>query len=223
MAAPPRAILFDLDGLLVDSEVLWSEADAAFFEARGLAPDPDELKELLMGTTGEEAARLIRERYALADAEAAIRGERQERVIRLYRERLEPRPGAEEALALFDRPGWKRGLATASNRKLVEAVFSRLPWEGRFDAVALSDDVPRGKPAPDLFLLAAERLGIEPADCLVVEDAPAGVAAARAAGMRSVAVPDPRFHRPDELPADLVLESLEELSVADAELLLERG
>jgi HAD superfamily hydrolase (TIGR01509 family) len=217
-----RGILFDLDGLLVDSEILWSEADAAFFEARGIDPDPDELKTLLMGTTGEEAAHIIRKRYGLAESEETILADRQERVIRLYRERLDPRPGAEEVLARFDLPGWKRGLATASNRALVEAVFARLPWERRFDAVALSDDVPRGKPAPDLFLLAARRLGVEPASCVVVEDAPAGVAAARAAGMGSVAVPDPRFHRPEELPADLVLESLDELSVADALLLLER-
>lgn len=204
-------ILFDLDGLLVDSEPLWSEADAAFLSARGVSPGPG-LKSLLMGTGQLESSRALKERYGLEETVEEIAAGRLALVEGLYRTRLEPRPGVPEVLVRFSRAGWRLALATSSPERLVKVVFARFPWKDDFGAVASGDEVERGKPSPDLFLLAARRLGLSPSSCLVVEDAPAGVAAARAAGMRSVAVPDPRFHRREQLPADLVLDSLANLT-----------
>jgi HAD superfamily hydrolase (TIGR01509 family) len=217
-----RGILFDLDGLLVDSEPLWSEADAAFLAARGVAPG-EGLKSLLMGTGQLESSRALKERYGLRESAEEIAAGRLALVDELYRTRLEPRPGVPGVLARFRRSGWRPALATSSPGSLVEVVFTRFPWRDDFQAVASGDEVERGKPAPDLFLLAARRLGLPPPSCLVVEDAPAGVDAARAAGMRCVAVPDPRFHRRDELPADLMLDSLEDLTIEAARDLIEAG
>jgi HAD superfamily hydrolase (TIGR01509 family) len=204
----------------VDSEVLWSEADVLFLKKRGIRPGA-EIKSLVMGTTLLESAAAMKRTYGLAGSAERIAADRLAMVSALYRDRLEPRPGARGALERLAASGLRLALATASPRSLVAITFERLPWEGFFGAVVTGDEVARGKPAPDLFLLAARRLGVPPEACVVVEDAPAGVGAARAAGMRSVGVPDPRYHRPHELPADLVLTRLDELGPDDVHRLLD--
>jgi beta-phosphoglucomutase-like phosphatase (HAD superfamily) len=111
-------------------------------------------------------------------------------------------------MAEIGRRGLHCALATSGERRYVEAVKRELNLDGVFDAVAVAEDVARGKPAPDVYLLAAERLGLPPAQCLVLEDAPNGVAAAKAAGMKCVAVPNEMTRSLDLSTADAMLPSL---------------
>jgi beta-phosphoglucomutase len=127
----------------------------------------------------------------------------------LLRQGLELLPGAKDWLKRLQDDGWRQALATMTGQKNIRAIFTVLAIEPYFNAVVTGDDVREGKPAPDIFLEAAKQVGIPPGNCIVVEDAPAGVEAARRAGMRSIGVnngkvleADYRVHSLDQLPAE---------------------
>jgi len=122
-------------------------------------------------------------------------------------------PGLGEVIAEIGRRGLRCALATSGERRYVEAVRRELNLDGVFDVIAVAEDVARGKPAPDVYLLAAQRLGLPPAQCLVLEDAPNGVAAAKAAGMRCVLCRNEMTRSLDLSAADAILPSL--LAVRD--------
>jgi HAD superfamily hydrolase (TIGR01509 family) len=204
------AVVFDLDGLLADTEPLWSESSDLLLRRRGHRFDVA-LKPHVMGRHPLEVARLFVERYGLDDEPAALHEERLEILRELYATREIPaKPGAlvlVRALAARETP---MAVASGSPSAILRLVADRLGLEQVAVRVG-SDDVQRGKPAPDLFLLAAVRLGVAPERCVVLEDAIAGVDAARAAGMRVVAVPSPETPRERVAHADLVVDSLVEL------------
>lgn len=193
-------VVFDLDGILVDSEPLWSEAIVETLAASGARYRP-ETEPLHRGMKmGELVPFLLREHACAADPRAF--GERLLSALLARFPRLEPLPGAERALALARARG-KVALASGSPHAVIREVLDRFGW--RFDAVCSSDEVPRGKPAPDVFLLAARRLGAAPRECVAIEDSANGIAAAKAAGMRVVAVGDARGEPDVRIPS---LESL---------------
>ena len=203
-----------MDGLLIDTEPVWRTAEKEVFADLGI-----ELTEAdLLDTTGvridELAAAFLRLPTATArrgpsPAEVADRITNQ--VVDYVSRAGEPMPGVPEAIALFERSGLRLAIASSSPVRLIDAVCARLKLDIDIRCSAL--DEPHGKPAPDVYLAAARRLRLSPARCLAVEDSPAGVLAAKDAGMTCVAVPDPlltgdpRYHR-----ADLVLPSLTELT-----------
>jgi HAD superfamily hydrolase (TIGR01509 family) len=212
------AILFDFDGLILDTETPLFEEWGAAYRTRGFELTLD-LWQHSLGTkggfdAGAHLAGLVKEPF---DGEA-LRGE----VHARYRARCETQPllpGVVEVLAEARALGLRTAVASSSSVGWVEGWLSRHGIRSLFDAVCGRDDVERVKPAPDLFLLAAERVGVEPGRCVVLEDSPNGMLAARAAGMRCVAVPN-GLTRALALPApDLVVESLAEQSLAS---LLER-
>ena len=209
------AVIFDLDGLLADTEPMWSASARTLLEREGRVYDPSQ-KSVYMGRAPMEVARLMVEHYDLPHAPEVLMRRRLEILEGLYADApLEALPGARALVGALERAGVAMAVASGSPGALVELVLGRLGLGEVMTTWLGSDSVDRGKPAPDLFLLAARRLGAEPGRCVVLEDAAAGVEAALAAGMACVAVPLPETPRQKVAAATRVVGSLEELTPAD--------
>ena len=209
------AVIFDLDGLLADTEPSWSESARILLEGKGRVYDPSQ-KAVYMGRAPLEVAELMVVHYELSDAPAALVRQRLQILEGLYRS--DPPgtlPGARELVAALADQGVPMAVASGSPTKLVEVVLEQLELGDAMTVYLGSDTVARGKPAPDLFLLAARWLGAEPRSCVVLEDAAAGVEAALAAGMACVAVPLAETPRHTVAAATRVVSSLERLTPAD--------
>jgi HAD superfamily hydrolase (TIGR01509 family) len=184
------AVVFDMDGVLLDSEPLHHRVVNELLAEHGLRVD-DALYRRYLGTTLEDTwADLIR-RFGLPGSVANYRDRYDAAILEAYRRHAVPAPGALELVQGLRARGLKLGLASSSRTAWVETALARLGLAGAFDAVVTGEMVVRGKPAPEIYLLAAHRLSVPPERCLAIEDAPAGVAAARAAGMTVVAVRTP--------------------------------
>jgi len=203
-----RAAIFDMDGLLIDSEPCWRQAEREVFGSVGVDITDDMARATAPLTTREVTEHWYRFRpwrgRSLEDVESSVI----ERVGELIRARPRALPGVVEALTACAQMDWRVALASNSPRVLCRLVLAELGIAASFDAVVSADDVARGKPDPDIYLHAARLLGCEPRECLVFEDSPGGVRAARAAGMHVIAVaPEPRDFAADALP-HLTLPSL---------------
>jgi HAD superfamily hydrolase (TIGR01509 family) len=211
------AVVFDLDGVIVDSEHVWDEARRRLAEERG-GRWHDEASRDMMGMSSPEWSRYMRERIGLSEPPEEINAEVVRRMEAIYRDELPLLPGAPEAVeALAAR--WPLGLASSSNRELIDLVLSLSGLERFFRATVSSEEVARGKPSPDVYLEAARRLGVDPARSAAIEDSENGIRSAKAAGMRVLAIPNPQFPPPaDALAlADAVLSSVAELTPAAVE------
>jgi beta-phosphoglucomutase-like phosphatase (HAD superfamily) len=210
---PVEAVVLDMDGLLIDTEPVWRAAQSAVFAGFGVALSESDL----LDSTGQPIEELIpvwrrAAKIELTDNEIADRII--DRVIAYVKARGQPMPGVTAAIALFERCGLRLAIASSSPLRLIDAVCDRLGLT-RITVRCSAMDEARGKPAPDVYLTAARRLGVAAASCLALEDSPAGIASARSAGMRCVAVPDPLLAAdPRYREADLVLESLTRLDQA---------
>ena len=217
-------VIFDLDGVLVDSEIWWDEVRAAFAAEHGRTWSPGD-QAAVMGANSAAWARIMRERMHLDLPEAEIERAIVDAVVERYRTEGAPRiDGAVETVRRIsaDRPV---ALASSAHRAVIDAALDATGLTGIFAVVVSSDEVAHGKPAPDVYLEAARQLGVDPTACLVVEDSFNGVRAARAAGMTVVLVPNrsvPPAPGTAEA-ADLVLDRLSELEPATIERLAGAG
>jgi beta-phosphoglucomutase family hydrolase len=186
MAQAKRAFIFDMDGTIVDNMDFHTKSWLAFFQRRGKELDADEFFRTTAGRQGKEIIRSHMGEH-LHEEEIAVLNNEKEAV---YREMYEPHrktiDGFDELIGQAKRHGVALAVATAAPNANIAFTLDGLDLRRHFDAVVGAADVPRGKPNPDVFLKAAERLGAQPADCIVFEDAPLGVEAARRAGMRAV-------------------------------------
>ena len=204
-----RAVVFDMDGLLLDTETLWHEAEAELFRRHGDEFTWDD-KLAVIGTSFAFTADYFARRLGRAPEEGP---KLVEEMIELMHERVrrqvDARPGAIELVERLRADGVPLALASNSPRFLVDDALATAGLTDAFDVIVTSDDVEHSKPAPDIYLLACERLGVAPPEALALEDSPSGVAAAKAAGLTCIAVP--QFAETDVSAADRVVESLEEL------------
>lgn len=184
----PRAIVFDCDGVVADTERLWDVAGHEFLGRYGVAYDRDALKPQLTGRSMRDGVALMRERYGLAPSLDELIEERTGIIVDLLRSGVEYMDGFLPFLERV-RTSHQVAVATGLTDRLFAAVDERLHIRVLFSgAVVTSSMVANAKPAPDVFLAAADLLGVDPADVLVVEDAPLGIEAAKNAGMRCVAI-----------------------------------
>jgi HAD superfamily hydrolase (TIGR01509 family) len=212
-----ETFVFDLDGVLLDSEQVWDEAREQLANERGGRWHPQAQRDM-MGMSSTEWSRYMHDVIGLPESPAEINSEVVERLVAVYREHLPAIAGAREAVErMADR--WPLGVASSSNRELIELVLELLGVAHLFAALVSSEEVGRGKPAPDVYLEAARRLGVESTHAAAVEDSHNGILAAKSAGMCVLAIPNAHFPPgPDALEqSDAVLGSLDELTPATVE------
>jgi HAD superfamily hydrolase (TIGR01509 family) len=182
--------------VIIDSEHVWDEARQQLAEERG-GRWHAEASHDMMGMSSPEWSRYMRDTIGLSEEPEEISAEVVRRLEEIYRRSLPLLPGAVEAVrALAER--WPLGLASSSNRELIDLVLEESGLAPLFAATVSSEEVERGKPAPDVYLEAAQRLGVPPEACVAVEDSGAGIRSAHAAGMRIVAVPNPDYPPPED-------------------------
>jgi HAD superfamily hydrolase (TIGR01509 family) len=206
------AVVFDLDGVVVDSEHLWDATRETLARERGGRWHARAQRDM-MGMSSLEWSRYMHDVIGLREPPDQISAEVVRRLGAAYRENLPLLPGAVEAVRrLAER--WPLAVASSSNREIIDLVLELSGLERSFRATVSSEEVPRGKPAPDVYLEAARRLGLEARACAAVEDSHNGILAAKGAGMRVLAVPNPRYPPAAETlaRADVVLASLDQLT-----------
>jgi HAD superfamily hydrolase (TIGR01509 family) len=215
MAARLEAVLWDMDGVLVDTEPLWTVAEAELADQLGGAWDA-RIKALVVGTRLEVAVPTILRYFGADDGLGQVAETSAwllQRMVELFRGELALMPGVGRLLAALDAEGVPMALVSSSYRVLVDAVLAHDP--GPFALTLAGDEVGRGKPDPEPYLTAAVRLRVEPAQCVVIEDSPSGVASGEAAGCAVVAVPSVAGVAFGAAPRRLVSSSLVGMGVAE--------
>lgn len=202
-----QAVIFDLDGLMVDSEPLAKEAWRAFLAGYGHTLD-GEMVNAMLGLRLMDTSRLVKERFDLPLTVEQIASQRSELFLASLAGNLQPMPGLIKLLKAVDGRGLRRAVATSSPGFYAPVALREIGAADGFEALITGDMVSRGKPAPDIYLATAAALALPPAACLALEDSPGGVVAAKAAGMRCVAVPNELSVGLDLSGADEILSSL---------------
>jgi HAD superfamily hydrolase (TIGR01509 family) len=216
LPAPERemieAVVFDLDGVLIQTEELWDDVREGIARAGG-GRYGDEEQRAMMGMSSPEWSRYMHEHVGLPESPEEIAAEVVRQMQQRYRQRLPLIDGAVEAV---DRLAarWPLGVASSSNRVLIDLVLELSGLDRFFRATVSSEEVERGKPAPDVYLEACRRLGADASRSAAIEDSHAGIGSAKGAGMRVIAIPNPSFPPGDAAlgEADVVLRSLSELT-----------
>jgi beta-phosphoglucomutase-like phosphatase (HAD superfamily) len=207
-----EAIIFDAEGVVIDTEGVWDLAQAELLRGHGKEYDRPAIKPLVAGLSQPEAIRVLKRECGLDGTIKSLLAERQSLFWKHLHRELKFVAGFEDFIARID-TGTKRAIATSMPRNMLEVVNKMMQLDRYFGPHLYSaSDIPGpGKPAPDLFLFAARRIGAEPAQCVVIEDAPIGIEAATRAGMRSIGFAS-TFPRELLQSADLVVDRFDDLS-----------
>jgi HAD superfamily hydrolase (TIGR01509 family) len=206
------AVVFDLDGVLIDSESVWDAARRAVVSDAG-GRWPESATRAIMGMRSREWSRYLHDELGVPLEPEEINARVLERVLDSYRRELPLLPGALDAVRRLSER-WPLGLASSANRQAIDAVLDAAGLTACFSATVSGDEVARGKPSPDVYLEAARKLGVDARDSVAVEDSTNGLLSAAAAGMVVVAIPNPEFPPEQEAlsRAALTVGSLEELT-----------
>jgi HAD superfamily hydrolase (TIGR01509 family) len=206
-----EAVVFDLDGVIIDSEELWDEARESLARERG-GRWSEQAQADMMGMSSTEWSRYMHEVVGLPEPPEEINREVVRRMLARYSEHLPLIDGAGEAVKRLA-ADWPLGVASSSNRELIDHVLELSGLAAHFKVTVSSEEVERGKPAPDVYLEAAYRLGVEPSQSVAIEDSASGILSAHAAGTHVVAIPNRAFPPPTDVLAlaSVILESIKEL------------
>jgi HAD superfamily hydrolase (TIGR01509 family) len=203
----PRAVVFDLDGLMFNTEELYQDVGSELLRRRGYV-FTQELLDQMMGRPSHIALQMMIDTHTLRATVEELLAETDEIFPEILRTRLAPMPGLVELLAALEQQSIPKGIATSSRRSFVERVLGTFGYQPRFSPILTSEDITHGKPDPEIYLKAAERLKIDPAEMLVLEDSQNGCRAAVAAGAIAVAVPGAHSRQHDFTGAALVADTL---------------
>jgi HAD superfamily hydrolase (TIGR01509 family) len=205
------AVVFDLDGVIIDSEQLWDEVREAYARERG-GRWSERAQADMMGMSSTEWSRYMHDVVGVPEPPEEINRQVVRRMLARYSEQLPLIDGAVDAVKRIAAQ-WPLGLASSSNRRLIDHVLELAGLAPYFAVTVSSEEVERGKPAPDVYLEAARRLGVEPSHSVAIEDSASGIRSAHAAGMHVIAIPNRAFPPPAEVLelASVVLDSIKEL------------
>ena len=184
-----KACIFDLDGTLVDSMWMWPDIDREYLNRFEIEYD-DNLKNEIDGISFHETAVYFKNKFGISDSVEKICKDWEDMAYDKYKYEVKEKPGCKKFLEHLRSKGIKMGLATSNNRSMVDVVLESLNMKDFFEVITTSDEVKRGKPAPDVYLTTANLLNVEPKNCLVFEDVVAGIMAGKSAGMRVCAIED---------------------------------
>lgn len=208
-----------MDGVIIDSEPLWEKSESIMLKQKGFADNEsyrEEYRKKIMGLNQKDSVKLLKETFGLDESPEEILRTRLEILLELYEKELKLTDGVPEILQILS--GEKRikmALASGSPMKVIEFVLEKFSLSDIFRIKVSGDCVAKGKPHPDIYLETARRLGVSPEECVAIEDSINGIVSAKDAGMRCIAVPDPRIAPEDYPQADIFRKSVSEIRLED--------
>jgi beta-phosphoglucomutase family hydrolase len=215
MATDIQAIIFDMDGVIIDSEGNQSRSLEKILQEHGVEPVFNEVGVVqVVGMTAKANLSRLKEKHDLKTSVEELEKRKNELYEEMLDEGVTPMPGLFELFEYLSDKPFKKAIASSSSKRNINTVVKLLEAEAHFDAIVSGEEVERSKPAPDIFLEAARRLGVASKHCVVLEDSPVGVAAGRAADMHVIAVPNRYTKHHDFDAADRIISSLKELDMA---------
>lgn len=210
-----QAIIFDMDGLMIDSEGKQSESVEQVLREHGVEPEFNEAGVIqIVGIPATDNFQILKDKHRMSQSVDELHERKKEIYRELLEEGVTPMPGLFELFEYLQDKPLKKAVASSSIIKDIELVIQHLDAIEHFDAIVSAEEVERGKPAPDVFLEAAKRLGVDPEHCVVLEDAPEGVKAGKAAGMKVIAIPNRYTKHHDFDHADTVVDSLHDIKMS---------
>ncbi|HCB22943.1 TPA: hypothetical protein DEP06_03965 [Candidatus Daviesbacteria bacterium] len=209
-----KAVIYDFDDTMVDSDSLHIESWEANLKEHyiDIAGFKKWRAENLMGRSSTENAKSIVKRYGINIDPEIFYKRKVEIFMKIAVDKLKLLPGLVKSLKLFKKEGLRLAISTGSPKKYVDAVLKKYGLTKYFDVIVTSEDITRSKPDPQMYLIASDRLKLSPAECVVIEDIPAGIQSAKAAGCKCIAVPNKNVTNQDYSKADLILNSLEKIT-----------
>lgn len=203
-----KAVIWDMDGVMIDSMIHWIDTDNKLFLRYGIELTPDLVK-LFTGKSMKENMTWLKNEYDLVESVEELVEERVHDTDIIYTELSDALPGVGQLVKSIGESNMKQAIASGSSLSRISTIVHRFGWSSEFDDLISVENVGyKGKPAPDVYLLAADKLGLSPEECVVIEDAENGVVSAKAAGMKCIGVPDERWSPGDFSKADLIVGSL---------------
>lgn len=215
MLKDKKAVIFDLDGTLIDSMWMWESIDIEYL-GRFDIPYEKDIQQQIEGMSFSETAVYFKERFHIPDSLEQMKHDWDQLAYEKYQNEVPLKKGALAFLNYLKEHGIKMGIATSNSKNLVKVVLEKHQIASYFDSIHTACEVEKGKPAPDIYLLVAKELGVEPKECLVFEDVPQGIMAGKNAGMTTCAVEDPFSKEQRELKkeyADYYIDNYFELLV----------
>jgi HAD superfamily hydrolase (TIGR01509 family) len=208
-----KAVIFDMDGLMIDSEPLQSKSIEKILKEYGVDPDYDELGLVqIIGITAKENFRILKDKHRINEDIDILVDKKQNAYLEILKENLVSMPGLVELLNLLKEKGIKMGVASSSKLDHIELVLSGLGIRDYFEIVVSGELLEKSKPHPEIYLTAAKQLGVGPKEAIALEDAEMGVISASSAGIKVIAVPNSSTKKQNFSKAILIVSSLEDIN-----------